>query len=223
MIVRRRAIQAGEKHARYHAILDAAERLLLQSPDRSANVAEVAREAGLAKGTVYLYFPGKEELLLALHERNLSAYHHALIALLDDRAAISIEDVFEVTRTNVVGSPLFLPLASRCFGGMDQTVPVAARCAFERRMAAQLALAGAGLERHFAALKAGDGVELLRQMYALILGMWQTAGSASMGSGAWIPESNSAVADSQYTGELGRALFALWEGSLARARRRTRH
>ena len=30
-----------------------------------ANVAEVADEAGLAKGTVYLYFPSKGELLLA--------------------------------------------------------------------------------------------------------------------------------------------------------------
>jgi len=223
MTVRRRAIQAGEKRARCHAILDAAERLLLQSPDRNANMAEVAREAGLAKGTVYLYFPGKEELLLALHERNLTGYFHALIALLDDRAAVSIEDLFDLTRTRVLGSPSFLPLASRCFGGIDQKVPVAARGAFQRRMAAQLELAGAGLERHFAALKAGDGVELLRQIYALILGMWLTAGSASVDSGAWIPQANSAVAVAQYTGELGRALYALWEGSLARARGRARH
>ena len=42
------AILVGDKHERHHAILDAAERLLLRSPDRIANMAEVAQEAGLA-------------------------------------------------------------------------------------------------------------------------------------------------------------------------------
>ena len=41
-----------------------------------ANVAEVAESAGLAKSTVYLYFPGKEEMLLALHERHVDALLH---------------------------------------------------------------------------------------------------------------------------------------------------
>ena len=71
MVIRQRAILAEDKQERQHAILDAAERLLRRSPERIANVAEVADEAGLAKGTVYLYFPSKEELLLALHERNV--------------------------------------------------------------------------------------------------------------------------------------------------------
>ena len=83
MAIRQRAIQAVDKEERHHAILDAAERLLLRSPDRVANVAEVADEAGLAKGTVYLYFPSKEELLLALHERNRRRFFGALNALLD--------------------------------------------------------------------------------------------------------------------------------------------
>ena len=74
MVIRQRAIQAEDKQERHHAILDAAERLLLRSPERIANVAEVADEAGLAKGTVYLYFPSKEELLLAVHERNIDGF-----------------------------------------------------------------------------------------------------------------------------------------------------
>jgi AcrR family transcriptional regulator len=39
-----------------------------------ANVAEVAEAAGLGKGTVYLYFPSKEEMLLALHERHVTKF-----------------------------------------------------------------------------------------------------------------------------------------------------
>ena len=119
MVIRHRAIQAEDKHERRHAILDAAESLLLRSPKHIASMAEVADEAGLAKGPVYLYFPGKEELLLALHERNIDSFFLALIALLDRSAAVAIDDVSALARRHIVESPLFLPLASRCFGIMD--------------------------------------------------------------------------------------------------------
>ena len=56
------------------------------------SVAEVADEAGLAKGTVYLYFPSKEELLLALHERNVGGFFRALIALLDSASAVDVDE-----------------------------------------------------------------------------------------------------------------------------------
>ena len=79
MVIRQRAIQVEDKQERQQAILDAAERLLLREPDRVANVSEVADEARLAKGTVYLYFPSKEELLLALHERNIDGFFRPLI------------------------------------------------------------------------------------------------------------------------------------------------
>src|SRR5215475_14093817 len=82
MIIRQRAIQAEDKQERHKAILDAAERVLIRSADQSANMAEVAEAAGLAKGTVYLYFQSKEELLLALHERNVEGFFSVLIARL---------------------------------------------------------------------------------------------------------------------------------------------
>ncbi len=41
MAIRQRAIQAEDKQERHEAILDAAERLLLRSPDRVASVSEV--------------------------------------------------------------------------------------------------------------------------------------------------------------------------------------
>ena len=220
MVVGPRAVHAGDKHERHHAILNAAERLLLHSPDRIANMAEVAQEAGLAKGTVYLYFPSKEELLLALHERNIDSFFQALIALLDGDAGVTIEDVFALTRTHIVESPLFLPLASRCFGVMDQSVPAAAARAFKQRMAERLELAGAGLERHFAALTPDDAVSLLRHSYALILGLWQMAGSDSGSPDTRADQPASPVFAWRYSDELERAIFALWEGTLAGAARR---
>src|SRR5664279_4427217 len=133
MAIRQRAVQAEAKQERHHAILDAAERLLMRSPERVASVAEVADEAGLAKGTVYLYFPSKEELLLAIHERNIDGFFSALITRLEGSAPVAIETVLELMHRHIVEPPLFLPLAARCFGMMGQGVPPRAALAFKQR------------------------------------------------------------------------------------------
>ena len=186
MVIRQRAIQAEDKQERHHAILDAAERLLLRSTDRIANVAEVADEAGLAKGTVYLYFPSKEELLLAVHERNIDGFFRALNERLASDRPTAIGDVLALTHEHMVEPPLFLPLAARCFGLMGQSVPVEAGRAFKQRMAERIGEAGAGLERHFPELNPGDGVALLRHSFALIIGLWQMS-AESAGQGLRMP------------------------------------
>ncbi|MEP7328068.1 MAG: TetR/AcrR family transcriptional regulator [Betaproteobacteria bacterium] len=219
MVIRQRAIQAEDKQERHHAILDAAERLLLRAPDRVANVAEVADEAGLAKGTVYLYFPSKEELLLAVHERNIDGFFRALIERMQNDTPAAIDDVLTLTHQHMVEPPLFLPLAARCFGLMGQRLPSEAGFAFKQRMAERLQAAGAGLERHFPELDAGGGLALLRYSYALILGLWQMS-PAAQGSGspcAGIASAHaSPVFNYSYPDELDRALRALWEGTVGR-------
>src|SRR5438093_6729489 len=102
MVIRQRAIHTEDKHERHHAILDATERLLVRAPVRVANMAEVADEAGLAKGTVYLYFASKDELLLALHERHSDDFFRALIELLSKTAPVSIDEIMTITRTHIV-------------------------------------------------------------------------------------------------------------------------
>ncbi len=220
MVIRQRAIQAEAKQERHHAILDAAERLLSRSTDRMANVAEVADEAGLAKGTVYLYFPSKEELLLAVHERNIDGFFRALIARLEDERAVSIDDMLVLTARHLVEPPLFLPLAARCFGMMGQGVPPEAALAFKQRMAQRLQSAGAGLERHFPELPAGAGVALLRHSYALIIGLWQMSGdSAGGGCAPDLADVNPVMYGWRYPDELDRALRALWEGTVGHSSR----
>jgi AcrR family transcriptional regulator len=50
-------------------LLDSAERLLGRYGYRKTTVDDVAREAGVGKGTVYLYFESKEELILGTIDR----------------------------------------------------------------------------------------------------------------------------------------------------------
>ena len=215
MMVRQRAIHAEHKQERHDAILDAAERLLLRSPERVANVAEVAEEAGLAKGTVYLYFPGKEELLLALHERNVASFFSELVERAADVSPPGIDELLALAHRHMIERPLFLPLASRCYGLMAQTLPATVAAAYRQRMAERLAAAGAGLERHFPQFGAGDGVLLLRNSYALILGLWQLSVASTEGNALCPAAPGASPLAFSFSEHVDRALRALWRGMLA--------
>jgi AcrR family transcriptional regulator len=215
VVIRQRAIQAEDKQERREAILDAAANLLVRSPERIASMADVADQAGLAKGTVYLYFPSKEELLLAVHERNIDGFFRALIARLASAEPVAIGDVLALTHEHMVDPPLFLPLAARCFGMMAQGVPPEAAIAFKQRMAERLMKAGAGLERQFRELQPGQGVQLLRHSYAVIIGLWQmSAQSAQLCPMNPGPGDAPAIFSFSYPDDLDAALVALWNGTI---------
>ncbi len=58
-----------EKIRRKNDIVDAAERIFFSKGLETATMDDVAAEAELSKGTLYLYFKSKEELYLAINER----------------------------------------------------------------------------------------------------------------------------------------------------------
>jgi TetR/AcrR family fatty acid metabolism transcriptional regulator len=57
--------------SRRDAILDAATRVFAEHGFFGAQVADVARHAGVAAGTVYLYFKNKDDLLISLFNRTM--------------------------------------------------------------------------------------------------------------------------------------------------------
>lgn len=64
--------RAGDKRER---ILDAAERVFAQHGFFAARVAEIAKEAGVADGTIYLYFKSKDDLLISLFESRMERFN----------------------------------------------------------------------------------------------------------------------------------------------------
>ena len=95
MKIKQRARSASEKLEREDSILTATEILLRQSGYGSMTMQEVATAAGLAKGTLYLYFTSRESLVLAVYGRLFDrwidrfAVHQPELPVLTDFAEIS--------------------------------------------------------------------------------------------------------------------------------------
>src|SRR3954470_9915932 len=69
--------ERGDKAGR---ILDAAELIFARHGFFAARVSEIAKEAGVADGTIYLYFKSKDDLLISLFERRMTQVNDALRA-----------------------------------------------------------------------------------------------------------------------------------------------
>lgn len=70
-----RGDRGGDKRAR---ILDAAERVFAQRGFFASRVSEIAKDAGVADGTIYLYFKSKDDLLISLFESRMRQVNDAL-------------------------------------------------------------------------------------------------------------------------------------------------
>lgn len=82
-IAERPLLPRGDK---YDLILRAAARVFAERGFFNAQVADIARVAGVAAGTVYLYFLNKDDLLVSIFERSMRE------AIAEGRAAIAAVD-----------------------------------------------------------------------------------------------------------------------------------
>ena len=83
---------------RRQAILDAAASLLVDNGLRGTSVDAVARAAGIAKGTVYLYFASWADLLAALRSRyaeDLARRAESILGRADPQDASSVTRAFQ--------------------------------------------------------------------------------------------------------------------------------
>ncbi|MFC2102315.1 TetR/AcrR family transcriptional regulator [Bacteroidota bacterium] len=74
-----------EREQRYQAIIDAGEKVFFTKGYESSTMDDVAEEAELSKGTLYLYFTSKDELHFAIMERGMKL----LMGLMEKRLHVS--------------------------------------------------------------------------------------------------------------------------------------
>lgn len=178
MVVKRRARSDSDKHQRREHILDTALALWEDRTFASFAMSEIATRSGLAKGTVYLYFQTKEELFLALLGRLLDAWFvdlNAALAITRDWDAESATTLFCTTLRQHHALTRLLPIAASI---LEHNIPLDAARTFKERLLEQATNSGARLEQCLPFLSAGDGLWLLLQVHALVVGLGQMADPA---------------------------------------------
>lgn len=66
-----RSLKERQRQEREELILQAAEEMLAEKGYHETSMDEIAVRVGIAKGTVYLHFPSKEDLVMAIFERSV--------------------------------------------------------------------------------------------------------------------------------------------------------
>jgi AcrR family transcriptional regulator len=171
----RRARSSAEKLERRGDILATALAAYEAAPSFAAfTMSALAERAGLAKGTLYLYFRTKEELFLALVDQLFAHWFDEIDAGLDEDGGAWSRERVAALLVRVNGSHLTLARLLSILGTIvEHNVPFEAASAFKRRAFERALGTGARLERRLAFLKPGQGARFLVWLHALVIGFWQ--------------------------------------------------
>jgi AcrR family transcriptional regulator len=83
----RSSLKERQRREREKLILQVAEEVILEKGYHEASMDEIAARVGVAKGTVYLHFPGKEEMVGAIFERGMVTFLEGIEAVIADKTS----------------------------------------------------------------------------------------------------------------------------------------
>jgi AcrR family transcriptional regulator len=166
-----RARSAGAKSARRDALLAAARALIVRHGPRDFSVLDVAAAAGLAKGTLYLYFDSRESLLLAILRDDLDRFFAGLTeALKADHPTIDrCQWGARILASQLTAQPTLLPLLQELHTGIEPGLNREALTGFKHFLLSHLGHAGQQLEQSVG-LTVGTGLIALLRAHALLIG-----------------------------------------------------
>jgi len=167
----RRAYRPEEKELRRQDILAGALGLFRDTPYPELRMTDLARQLGLGKGTLYLYFPTKESLFLAVLQTEMGAwFEHAGARLAATPAGSRPIPVAEALVQELVARPLLPALQALLHGVLEQNVPLAEATAFARFLEAGVRRVGERLEQVLPGLARGQGAVYLIRFHGLVMG-----------------------------------------------------
>ena len=170
MIPGRRARAPEDKAVRREMILDAALELWESKTFQEFSMQALATHLGLAKGTLYLYFPTKEELFLAVYTRLLGAWFDEVDLGLA-QAKPEATAVAEVMIEGLLRRPLLARLIAINEVILERNISVESAREFKLWLAQRVAQTGPRIEGLLGVNAQGSGPYLLICLQALVSGL----------------------------------------------------
>lgn len=91
---------------KYKQIIDAAVIVIAENGYHQAQVSKIAKQAGVADGTIYLYFKNKEDILISVFEEKMAVFKERLSRIVSadhtasEKLLLMIESHFKVQTDN---------------------------------------------------------------------------------------------------------------------------
>jgi len=109
--INQRARSEEQKTLRRNAVLKVAELYFLEVGYEAFSMSHLAKKAGVAKGTLYLYFETREEIFLTLYEQSLIRWSQIFIN--DLPVSMSSKSYAQKLYSTAMADGTFLPLLIR--------------------------------------------------------------------------------------------------------------
>ena len=215
--VKRRARNDQAKLERREHLLNTARTLWAEGTFSSITMNQVASQANLAKGTTYLYFQSKEELLLALLGQELEYWFDHLDGELEQTLTHTPRSLAHLIAESLQARQELIRLLSIQGGILEQNVSETAARNFKTQLASRAARTSILLE-HALRLPASAGLELLKVINALLIGLDQLANLSPVMTNV-LKDPNLAPLRTEFYPQLARTLEMVLIGMKAEAKK----
>jgi len=175
--INHRARSNEQKALRRHALLETAEMHFKDVGYEAFSMAQLGKESGVAKGTLYLYCKTREELFLTLYEQSLIRWSQTFIGTLNDAVTSKAyaESLYQTTQADGV----FLPLLIRLEHVIEHNVAIP-RLFESKRVFIHQVEAVAEVTSTALRLSTAQAFEVVKTMGVLLIGATQTDQSPAL-------------------------------------------
>ncbi len=208
-----RARSDEQKSLRRQLLLDVATGLLNRTSYNEINMSTIAKAAGLAKGTIYLYFRSKEELFLAIFEDQLKGWFTEINAGLKGASPKGdIRNIVNLFCKSLLKRPMLTQLLPILHTILEQNIQYDVALRFKRNLLEIVLQTGEMIESNLLFLKAGEGVFVCLRVYAIILGIQQLTNNAPVIKEVIANEPDMKVFELDFMSELETTIMILLKG-----------
>jgi AcrR family transcriptional regulator len=210
---RTRATTEPAKLARRASLLSAASALFASHDFDNVSIDDIAKKAGLAKGTVYLYFGSKEGLFLRLVGEEMAAWLKAATPHLT-KAGMDPIDVARTVASSLSKRPMLIRLLGLLHAVLERNTEGDSLRWFKRRLL-EITTESAALFERALNLAPGTGARLTLWMHALIVGLAQMTATSPTLTHLLAQDESLAIFRLDFRTELESALVTLFAGAKA--------
>jgi AcrR family transcriptional regulator len=169
--MRRNARSTEQKQERRAEILSAATSLLTDREYDQVQMADIGQAAGVAKGTLYLYFPTKEALFLEVLGDRIEAVLSGVSAELESQRRWSCDRAADLVTDRTCADPLLIRLLVLLHGVLERNVEVELAVRFKLRLLAGSQRCAEALSGTVEGLSPAEAGRFLVWFYATTVGL----------------------------------------------------